>query len=223
MKMILRDHPSLQYAYNNLQWGDFEFMLRGTFSDLVSPFTHIFNDTTTNSRTKKKKVDNRSERTELICGFKVMYNQLPMQAQLRHENMRGTRFETWAVLENIKLVHLVRRSHIRRVLSVLRMKATHVAHVRDPANVTTSSMTPLVDIEAKTFVDMVMKSVSASNKMSKSLRDSMPKTSVLEVEYEQLVDNAGQFHRVVDFISPDLARFVQRMKATTLQRSPKSF
>ena len=149
-----------------------------------------------------------------------MYNQLPMQAQLRHENMRGTRFETWAVLENIKLVHLVRRSHIRRVLSVLRMKATHVAHVRDPANVTTSSMTPLVDIEAKTFVDMVMKSVSASNKMSKSLRDSMPKTSVLEVEYEQLVDNAGQFHRVVDFISPDLARFVQRMKATTLQRSP---
>ena len=44
-----------------------------------------------------------------------MYNQLPMQAQLRHENMRGTRFETWAVLENIKLVHLVRRSHIRRV------------------------------------------------------------------------------------------------------------
>ena len=152
-----------------------------------------------------------------------MYNQLPMQAQLRHEDMRGTRFETWAVLENIKLVHLVRRSHIRRVLSVLRMKATHVAHVRDPANVTTSSMTPLVDIEAKTFVDMVMKSVSASNKMSKSLRDSMPKTSVLEVEYEQLVDNAGQFHRVVDFISPDLARFVQRMKATTLQRSPKSF
>ena len=56
MKMILRDHPSLQYAYNNLQWGDFEFMLRGTFSDLGCPLTHIFNDTTTNSRTKKKRL-----------------------------------------------------------------------------------------------------------------------------------------------------------------------
>ena len=155
-----------------------------------------------------------------------MYNQLPMQAQLRHENMRGTRFETWAVLENIKLIHLVRRSHIRRVLSELRMRATHVAHVHvtTSSNVTTSSkIPPLVDIEAKTVVDMVMESISSSNNMRKSLRDSMPKSSVLEVEYEQLVDNAGQFHRVVDFISPDLARFVQRMKATTLQRSPKSF
>jgi hypothetical protein len=65
-----------------------------------------------------------------------------------------------------------------------------------------------------------MESISSSNNMSKSLRESMPKSSVLEVEYEQLLDNAGQFHRVVDFISPDLVRFVQRMKATTLQRSP---
>ena len=50
---IQKHHPSFQYphAFHDLQWGDFEFMLRGTFSDLGCPFTHIFDEKITTNLT----------------------------------------------------------------------------------------------------------------------------------------------------------------------------
>lgn len=128
------------------------------------------------------------------CGFKIMYNQIP-----------GSKNGPTAMSRSLdyKIIHLIRRSHIRKVLSVLRM-STGKAHYRGDEE---QKIEPLT-VDTRRFVGNVRESLRVSVLYRFDFRKH---AKVLhEVYYEDLLHGSA-FNDVLRFIDPKLLAY----KATT--------
>ena len=198
------------FPYAQCSWdGCYQHALESEFKNLGCPFT----------------TDPRNVTTAKNCGFKLMYTEMPTSiAKIRHGHERSGRhstlFEKWIGSNNISMIHLVRRSHVRRVLSELRMKATGIAHVRKP-----ESYGPVAPLQtgSRRVADLVMESIRSVERVSASFASASPRIRVMTVDYEALVDdNLAQetFARILDFISPGLKERGKRLQPTALVRFP---
>lgn len=145
---------------------------------------------------------------QLSCGFKLMYNQIPGSrnepTELSRQSMR------WLVDNNVKIVHLIRKSHVRKILSVFRLAKTGVAHTRtttqDGKESSQATYDPLT-VEVGRVVGAVRESVRVAVAHRLDLRKQVPEEFLHEVLYEQFLEDSSResldtFRKVLGFLSP---------------------
>lgn len=192
-----------------MQWPDFEPILRTAFSKFRCELPVDGHEST--------------GLPDVSCGMKIMYNQIPGSRNQPTELSR-TMIE-WMVLNRVKIIHLVRRSHVRKVLSVFRLVQTGIAHTRiggEPC----VDYDPL-DIEPQKLIESVYESLRVSVSHRIDLRRRVPVNFLHEVYYEDLLrDSEHGFDSTLSdalgFISPalkDLRNWIDRA-STELVRSP---
>lgn len=204
---LLREKQLTFSEISAMQWSDFERVLRDAFAKFRCDLP----------------AEAPKQPSDMACGFKLMYNQIPGSRNVPTNMSR--KMCTWLVSGNVKIVHLVRRSHVRKVLSIFRLAQTGVAHMRKGGELR-PEFSPL-DVDARRLVGAVKESLRVSVSHRVDLRAVVPAGYLHEVFYEDLLadsvrNSAATFSDVLGFVSPaqeDLRGYIDRV-TTDLVRNP---
>jgi len=133
-----------------------------------------------------------------LCGMKVMYDQVPGD-----EGESPIELLKWAAFNNIKVVHFIRSSHIRRVISMRRSSQVGVHHVRK------SDVSPVwpapqsLELDVNLLSHDTLLGIRNTEKYRSLISALVPAQLSHELLYEDLIDPAQsnrQFSGLVNFL-----------------------
>jgi LPS sulfotransferase NodH len=117
-------------------------------------------------------------------GFKLMYSQFRQYPELF----------AYVASRRLRIVHLTRVNQIDVLISEERARETGVSHIRAG-----SAPGPIsVHLDAATLIDRLTRLTRKPGQMRALLK--LACCSTLEVTYESLLDDPGEFLRVLDFL-----------------------
>ena len=142
------------------------------------------------------------------CGFKVMYNQLPPVDSLAHlaSNTSTTRVDTraftcfmaWSIANEVRVVHLVRRSHIRKAISHFRAEETGVWHnlerEKHPPPSASAASRYALNTSAFEILSMVEWMVVELVEVRGALRTGLAPSAQVEISYEARCSRDVRLH-----------------------------